>query len=282
MMRMNYTRVRCLATCMAFALMAVSTSEELYGHGAGGDISIFSITTPAGEKVAVGFAILDDDDIEQIFFDPHDKVFNNILIPRTPTILPPIPWTLGSAEPGFDANEGELAPLKPIYFNLVNLQYWDGSGGVNFGPPPAGLTGGFAPQPSLTFADGGHHSHPVFGIQGGGTPDGVYLATLTVSIDTMIDSDPFYMVSLVDQALYTGDAETNAENAEMLGELVRAYLEDPNNHPEPEFGGKNYKYYADAIRYAETLPIPEPGGLGLLVMALMGMLATRGWARSSG
>jgi len=276
MMRMNCILLKRWVTCVAIGLMTFSAADELYGHGAGGDISIFSITTPAGEKVAVGFAILDDDDIEQIFFDPHDKVFNNILIPRTPTILPPIPWTFGSAEPGFDANEGELAPLKPIYFNLENLLYWDGSGAVNFGPPPAGLTGGFAPQPSLTFADGGHHSHPVFGIVGGGTPDGVYLATLTVSIDTMIDSDPFYLVSLVDRSLYTGDDETNADNAEVLGELVRAYLEDPMSNPEPEFGGRNYTFYAEAIRYAETLPIPEPSGCGLVMMASVALLAVRG------
>jgi hypothetical protein len=87
----------------------------------------------------------------------------------------------------------------------------------------------------------------------------------------MIDSDPYYKVALVDQALYTGNDETNAANAEALGDLVRAYLADPANNPEPVFGGKSYKYYADAILYAETLPIPEPATFISLAVALLGM-----------
>jgi hypothetical protein len=127
----------------------------------------------------------------------------------------------------------------------------------------------------LTDVMGGHHSHPVFGIQGGGTPNGVYLARATVHINTMIDSDPYYKVALVDQALYTGNDETNAANAEALGELVRAYLADPVNNPVPVFGGKSYKYYADAILYAETLPIPEPATFISLAVALLAMSLVR-------
>jgi hypothetical protein len=94
----------------------------------------------------------------------------------------------------------------------------------------------------------------------------------------MIDSDPYYKVSLVDQALYTGDSDQDAANAEALGELVRAYLADPMNNPEPVFMGKNYKYYADAILYAETLPVPEPGTIALLAIALLGTFSARGRA----
>jgi hypothetical protein len=112
-------------------------------------------------------------------------------------------------------------------------------------------------------------------LQGGGTPDGVYLSKVTVHINTMIDSDPYYKVSLVEQDLYTGDPEQDAENAEALGELVRLYLEDPVNNPEPVFGGTNYKYYADAISYAETLPVPEPATFVLLAVALLGTISIR-------
>jgi hypothetical protein len=263
------------AAALAVAILVANSSSVALAHGAGGDIGLWSITTPGGEKVDVGFAELDDDDIHHIFFDRSDSVFNNILIPHTPTVLPPIPWTLGTAEPGFDANEGELTPLKPIFFNLENFQYWDGTGAVNFGSLPAGLSGGYAPQPNLSFADGGHHSHPVFGIVGGGTPNGVYLSKIVVSIDTMIDSDPYYKVSLVDQDLYTGDENMDAANAEALGELVRAYLEDPVNNPEPVFNGKNYRFYADAIPYAETLPVPEPTAFALITTALLGAFTVR-------
>jgi hypothetical protein len=264
-----------LAAAIIVALVVANSSSVAWAHGAGGDIGLWSVTTPAGEKIDIGFAELDEDDIHHIFFDRRDEVFNNILLPRTPTVLPPIPWTLGSQEPGLDANEGELAPVQPLTLNVQELTYWDGSGEVNFGPVPAGLSGGYAPQPSLTFADGGHHSHPVVGIVGGGTPNGVYLFKVTAHINTMIDSDPYYKVSLVDTALYTGDNDQNAENAEALGELVRAYVADPMNSPPPVFMGKDYTYYANAILYAETLPVPEPGTFALLAVALLGLYSAR-------
>jgi hypothetical protein len=276
-MNVNYSvtlAVR-IAAVIAIAVAVANSSTQVLAHGAGGDIGLWSITTPLGEKVDVGFAELDDDDIHHIFFDRRDEVFNNILLPRTPSGPPPIPWTMGTQEPGLDANEGELEPTKPLTIVMQELTYWDGSGALNFGPAPAGLSGGYAPQPSLTFADGGHHSHPVHGIVGGGTPDGVYLTKAIVHIDSMIDSDPYYVVSLVEQDLYTGDNDENADNAEALGELVRAYLADPVNNPEPVFGGKNYKFYADAIAYAETLPVPEPGTLCLLGIALLGACSVR-------
>jgi hypothetical protein len=264
-----------IAAAIAALVVVTNTSSIALAHGAGGDIGLWSITTPAGEKVDVGFAELDDDDIHHIFFDRRDEVFNNILLPRTPTAIPPIPCTLGSQEPGLDANEGELEPVQPLTLNVQELTYWNGTGAVNFGPLPAGLSGGYAPQPSLTFADGGHHSHPVVGIMGGGTPNGLYLFKVTAHINTMIDSDPYYKVSLVDTALYTGDNDQNAENAEALGELVRAYVADPMNAPPPVFMGKDYTYYANAILYAETLPIPEPGTYALLTVALLGTFPIR-------
>jgi hypothetical protein len=263
------------AATIVVALVVANASSVAWAHGAGGDIGLWSVTTPAGEKIDIGFAELDEDDIHHIFFDRRDEVFNNILLPRTPTVLPPIPWTLGSQEPGLDANEGELAPVQPLTLNVQELTYWDGSGAVNFGPVPAGLSGGYAPQPSLTFADGGHHSHPVVGIVGGGTPNGVYLFKVTAHINTMIDSAPYYKVSLVETALYTGDNDQNAENAEALGELVRAYVADPMNSPPPVFMGKDYTYYANAILYAETLPVPEPGTFALLAVALLGLYSAR-------
>jgi hypothetical protein len=264
-----------VAAAIAVAIVFANTSTVVLAHGAGGDIGLWSTTVPGGEKIDIGFAELDDDDIHHIFFDRSDEVFNNILLPRTPTAVPPIPWTFGSQEPGLDANENELAPVQPLTLNVQQLTYWDGSGAVNFGPLPVGLSGGYSPQPSLTDAQGGHHSHPVVGIVGGGTPNGVYLFKVSAHINTMIDSDPYYKVSLVDTALYTGDNDQNAENAEALGELVRAYLADPMNAPPPVFMGKDYTYYANAIAYAETLPIPEPGTFALAALAVLGTLGRR-------
>jgi hypothetical protein len=269
-----------IAVAIVVAAIVANASSIALAHGAGGDIGLWSITTSSGEKIDIGFAELDEDDIHHIFFDRRDEVFNNILLPRTPTVIPNIPWTFGSQEPGLDANEGELAPTQPLTLNVQELTYWDGSGAVNFGPTPAGLSGGYAPQPSLTHADGGHHSHPVVGIVGGGTPNGLYLFKVTAHINTMIDSDPYYKVSLVDTALYTDsdpndDVDENADNAEALGELVRAYVADPMNAPPPIFMGKDYTYYANAILYAETLPIPEPCTSALLAIGLLGTVSVR-------
>jgi hypothetical protein len=264
-----------IAGAIAIAFAIANTSSVALAHGAGGDIGLWSTTLPGGEKIDVGFAELDDDDIHHIFVDKEDHVFNHILLPRTPSAIPPIPWNYGTSEPGLDADEGELAPVQPLTMNVQQRQYWNGSGAVNFGSIPAGLNSGWAPQPTQTFADGGHHSHMVFGITGGGTPDGVYLTEVTTHINTMIDSDPFLMVSLVDQVLYTGDADQNADNAEALGELVRTYLADPVNNPEPVFLGKNFKFYADAIAYAESVAVPEPGVFGLAAIALLGTAARR-------
>jgi hypothetical protein len=87
-------------------------------------------------------------------------------------------------------------------------------------------------------------------------------------------------VSLVDTALYTDsdpndDVDENADNAEALGELVRAYVADPMNAPPPIFMGKDYTYYANAILYAETLPIPEPCTSALLAIGLLGTVSVR-------
>jgi hypothetical protein len=265
------------AVAIGFAVvLLVNSTQYLYAHGGGGDIAVY--TNPGDPQVHVGFAVLDDMDIHHVFFDPHDKLHQAILIPRTPSLLPPIPYAVGSTEPGFDADELELPPVKPLTVNTLELSFWDGTGAVNFGPS-TGVHGGYAPQPNTTFADGGYHAHATFGLCNDSVsncadapvPDGVYLAKLNVSIEGMEDSEPYYLVTLVDQALYTGNEDMNAENAEAVGEMVRAYLADPAGAPEPVFGGKSYTYYADAIAYAESLVIPEPSAVALITIALVGL-----------
>ena len=156
---------------------------------------------------------------------------------------------------------------------MLELKYWNGVGAPSFSPA-VGVTAGDAPQPMLTQAGGGFHAHPEFGVAGA-VSDGVYLAKMSVSIETLLDSDPWYMVALVDHHLYTGNEETDIENAEAVGELVHAYLADPLNAPEPIYQGYNYKFFADAISYAESLPVPEPSTIWLLTAAVAGIFARR-------
>ena len=147
-------------SALSCLLILAGSNTPTHGHGAGGDIALFS----TNGQVDVGFAILDDDDITQEFFDPDENVFSLVLLPVAQP-NPIVPWDFGSSEPGFDANEGELPPEADISYNLLDLWYWDGAdpNHVNF-TSALGIQGGTAPRPEKSFASGGFHSHPLFGV----------------------------------------------------------------------------------------------------------------------
>lgn len=244
-----------------FVCLAAAIPGEVWAHGAGGDIALFSTEGQAD----VGFAVLDDDDIEQVVFDPTVNVFMSVLLPQSPN--PIVPWEFGSPEPGLDANEGELPASAEIRINLVELLYWDGTGPVSFASA-VGINGGFAPQPMQSFPDGGFHSHPLFGVENptGVAPSGVYVGKLTVSVEGLIDSKPFYMVSLVaDGVNGLADEEDRIEAAEAIGEMVRLYFDDPVGNPVPVFDGVDYTYYANAVSAVRSMAaVPEPGSVVLV------------------
>lgn len=244
--------------------VALLTGKAAMAHGSGGDIAVFT----TNGQVDIGYAKLDEDDIEQIAFDPSDSVFQAVLVPLTPN--PIIPWDLSSTEPGYDGNEGALPGLAEIYWNLLELSYWDGSGTPAFSPATH-VEGGYAPQPVNTHPDGGFHAHQHFGLKdltADGQPiaDGVYLAELTVSVTGLDDSAPYYMVALVEDLVNT-DADPVAL-ANEIGEAVIAYMEDPSGDA-PMVAGKDFTFYADAIQYAEALAVPEPTAI-VLVAVLVG------------
>lgn len=267
-----------IATSLAM-LLTLAACERLYAHGGGGDIALFS--TP-DNQVDVGFAILDDDDDVQLFVDRDESVFLSVLLPIG--VNPQVPWDFGSPEPGFDADEGELSPEADIAYNLHELWYWDGTGAVHL-VPAAGINGGVAPQPQKTFADGGFHSHPFFGVEDpvGTPPSGIYVGKLTVGVEGMIDSDPYYMVSLVDDAINSiVDVDEQIEAAETLGELVRLYAEDPLANPPPIFNGVDYTFYAGAVSFVRNVvAIPEPGTLPLAALGLVGVAVAAARRRSA-
>jgi hypothetical protein len=238
-----------------------------FGHGSGGDIAVYS----DGSQVAVGFAILDDDDIIQLVFDPNDKVFNSILLPQPP--IPGLP-DVGSAEPGYDGNENELTPNAPLTVNIQSLMYWNGAGPVSFAPA-SGVSPSYTPNMANVSPDGGFHAHLIFGLTDTTAdalplPDGVYLAELTATVPGLTESDPYYLVALVDQIV--SSSTTPEDDAEAIGELVRAYMEDPADAPAPIFGGKSFAFYGDAIRSVE---IPEPATCILAAIAAVGLFVVR-------
>ena len=191
--------------------------------------------------------MLDENDINQTFFDPHDVVHQSILIPQPP--IPGLP-SVGSSGPGFDADEFELTPNANVAVEVLptgqlfdsSLSYWDGTGSVAFAPA-VGVSGGYSPLTTVD-SQGGFHDHPIFGLINTGTgavADGVYVAEMEVTVDGMQTSDPYYLVTLVDQIILT-DANPE-EAAEQLGELIRDYQADPANNPVPVFGGKDFSFY---------------------------------------
>jgi hypothetical protein len=257
-----------IALCFASGLIVASAERDAFAHGSGGDLAVFS----TGNQVDVGFALLDDDDINQVFFDPNDSVFQAVLAPLAPFI----PFDLGAPEPGWDANEGELPPSSTITPMVISLQYWNGTGPVSFAPA-AGVSGGFYEPTFVANNQGGFHKHFIFGLadltaDALPIPAGVYLAKLKASVTGLVDSNPFYEVVLVDPLItLSADPEGAAES---LGVAVFDYVADPRTNPPPMFGGKSFVYFADAIRYAESL-VPEPTTLMLATIAIAGVPTRR-------
>lgn len=260
-----------LATIICLSSLTMATST--FGHGGGGDIAVFE----TNGKVDVGFAILDDQDIEQIAFDPNDSVFQAVLTTVTPPFAPWMDYS--SSEPGYDANEFDLPANKEFQWNLLSIRHWDGAGTPNF-VPVASIQAGYSPNPwsSPTDSEGGFHAHSNFGLgdlgAGSTLPDGVYLAELTLSVQTLEDSNPFYLVTLIDSVINSqADDDAIVMAAEEVGQLTRDYLNDPSVG-EPVFAGKNFKFYAEAIQYAEAIAVPEPSS-ALLVLIALGAFARR-------
>lgn len=255
------------AACGCF--YAAVTASIAFGHGGGGDIALF--TTDG--QVDIGFAVLDDDDINQVDFNPDDHVFQAVFTPLPPSALL-YPWEIGADEPGFDANERDLPGNAEVSFNVLSIRYWDGEGEVSFSPA-TGVTGGYShPDPYFTDAMGGFHEHPFFGfsdVTDDGQPiaDGVYLTEMTVSVTGLLDSESFYLVGLIDEevnSIYDAQGlEAATDAAAGLGEAAQAFMDDPLSGA-PTLGGVDFTYYADAIQYAEA--IPEPASAAMLAAVL--------------
>lgn len=268
--------------CFAFALLfSIACPHRADAHGGGGDIALFN----TGGQTDIGFAELDDDDINQLSFDPNDSVFQAVLTPvnRVPVVFP---YDFGSSEPGYDANEresllpGQFSSGLPsdalVTWQTVGLDYWDGQGELAF-TPATGVEAGYAgPSTGETDSAGGFHLHPTFGLgrtDEGPLAEGVYLATLTVTVGGLAESDEFYLVTLIDEVINEATTDELAQTmAEDLGATVREYL--AGDIAAPMFEGKDFTFYGDAIRFAESLAIPEPTS-ALLIATCLGALVRR-------
>jgi hypothetical protein len=148
--------------------------------------------------------------------------------------------------------------------NADTLYYWDGSGAVDFQPvsttqPDVSLT--VDPEPMDTTSEsGGLHVHPAYGLDDGGTgvpADGVYLTSPTVSVDGLTDSEPFYMLWLVDSLILDEDAAEEVEESLEAGQTFVL--------------GEDFGFFEQAVEYVQqNLAVPEPSSALLSLLAAAG------------
>jgi len=236
-----------------------------------------------GGRVAVGGA--SELETANPSFDLDTKVFEAVLVTGFPIPLvdygrgEPGVFALPAGSPDLPTGAAALAGNAAVSFNSTaftlngqadSLFHWNGSGAVDF-------HGVSATQPDVTFSidptpfndptsgDGALHVHPAYQLNRSGTgmpADGVYVAALTASVAGMDDSEPVYLVMLVDQLLVDDDA---AEGLEETFEAGGTFYEAV---------GKDFGFYEEAVGYVETnVAVPEPGAGVLGISAVAGYLS---------
>jgi hypothetical protein len=282
-------RLRNMSQSPAVLKLALVTTTAMLAWASPARAHSDIFVTDVGGRVAVGGAndLFTDDE----HYDLSTRVFEGVMIPGFPP--GPAPADYGRDEPGFFAAAAgvvDAPPLPPgatylpatatvsvdfpafaVGGNSDSLFYWDGSGAVDFQPI-------LASQPGVAMAldnnpigaigaTGGLHVHAAYELDNGttGVPaDGVYLVAPTVSVAGLADSQPFYMVWLVDSLLVDDPTAEQVEEALESGQTM--------------VFGKDFGFFEHATQYVqENLAVPEPTSGLLAVCGLVGMLviATR-------
>lgn len=216
------------------------------------------------------------------------KVFQGVLIANQP---PFNPVDYGRDEPGFFApplgsplmpdGASALPPNARVDVSMRSftvgsgtdtLFYWDGNGtAVDFQPistAQPGVSIVLSPSSPLatTHPDSSLHQHSFWELSLGpdGAPvpaDGVYLLSQTAIVAGLTESDPLYMLFLVDHSI---DNEDDA-----------SALKDGLDAGENTYNGTDYTYFQNARDYVQNnLAVPEPSALTLVGVAVFGVAAT--------
>jgi hypothetical protein len=257
------------AACLGYATRATAHSD-------------FFLTNVGG-RVAVGGA--NDLETASPTFDLDTKVFEAVLVTGFPLPLvdygrgEPGVFALPAGSPNFPTGATALVGNAAVSFNSAafmlngqtdSLFHWDGSGAVDFrsvGTTQPDVAFSIDPTPlsDPTSGDGALHVHPAYQLNrsGIGVPaDGVYVAALTASVAGMDDSEPAYLVMLVDQLLVDDDA---AEGLEETFDAGGTFYEAV---------GKDFGFYEEAVEYVEAnVAVPEPGAGVLGILAEAGLLS---------
>ena len=199
-----------MALAASLCLTASAQAEEIHGH--------FDVVPYAdGGKLLTGGR--DDSTLATV---TELRVFGYEFgeEPSDPYFIGDPGFNNGAFAIGVFPNDGLLPTGQTLRFDLItNLEYWDGTGGVNFAAAPADVelglirgsfstyvsgTGatGTAPSIGSTGASGRMHVHLSSELRFEGSsdptapnaPDGLYLIGMTLNLDGLTDSDPIYFV----------------------------------------------------------------------------------------
>jgi hypothetical protein len=252
------------AATMIFAVLEARADTDVFLTNVGGHVTIGGANDPESATP---------------FYELDTKVFEGILVTGYPIPI----FDFGRGEPGFialpagspqfPAGTAALAgnaavtvhfPTLTIGGQSDSLFYWNGSGPIDFQPigtsqPGVTLTVDPNPLSDLTSGDGFLHFHPAFELDNGGPgrpADGVYVATPTVGVAGMAESEPFYLVLLANQFLVDDDAAEGLTETFENGGTFYAEV------------GKDFAFYREAVAYVQTnIADPEPAALLLTAVA---------------
>jgi hypothetical protein len=272
MIRISYTFP--LPAAVVFSIAFAAFSPIANAH------SDFFLTEVSGQAAIGGaneLGTINED------FDLTTQVFEGVMIPNFPPFGPadygrdePGFFALSSGSTAFPAGASALPDSASVSINFVpitigghtdSLFYWNGSGGVDFQPislaqPGAAMS--LDPNPiATTGATGSLHDHAAFKLDNGtaGVPaDGVYLVAPSLSVASLSDSSPAFMLWLVDALLVDEDAAEGLETLLEMGQTT--YL------------GKDLAFFETAVSHVEESFVPEPAVGAVSVAMLVGLVTS--------
>jgi hypothetical protein len=265
---MKFLRLAALAT---FALTSAACASQASAQ----HFDIFLARPATGSTTVIGGA-----DVGGQTFDDVTRIFEVELAPSGPgeyLALEPGVNHPNINDPGVVAypasavalQSGDILRLAQRTFtvagNTDDLFYWDGIGAPAFTPATASFhVDGAAPLSGTAGVGGAFDEHPFLIVDSAATA-GIYLASLTGTVDGFAPSEPVYLVmgteDLITPAfLGIGQAEFDMLSDDELDEALEAVIEA-------------------GVEYVEANVVPEPAAAVIFTSAVIGAALFRGARR---
>lgn len=272
MIRITYVLSLLAAVVFTSVFAAFSTSASAH--------SDFFLTQVSGQAAIGGANELGTIDEN---FDLSTQVFEGVMIPNFPPFGPadygrdePGFFALSSSSAAFPVGASALPAGASVAINFMpitigshtdTLFYWNGTGSVDFQPislVQPGMALSLDPNPiAATSVMGSLHEHAAFKLDNGGAgapADGAYLIAPSLSVASLSDSPPAFMLWLVDALLADEDAAEGLETLLEMGQTT--YL------------GKDFAFFETAVSHVEENFVPEPAVGGVSVAMLVGLVTS--------